>query len=243
MDTDTLLNDFATRSFRDTADLDYISARMSFRAGLIEQFHWQSLQTLEKYLKAILLYNRIKARRVGHSLSKALEKAKQLPFKLELTRSASEFVTHLDTYGRFRYLEASYFVHGAKLLELDRTVWEIRRYCKVLNYEISRTDGSKKQMLPVELEAIDRSKSHAPQQFRILGGALESIIDKRDHPARAPLIWQNGFFGKKKRRSVKARVVFQAKNSPLTLHPEILHEVSKYIYLPKEVVDAYSVRS
>ena len=28
-------------------------------------------------------------------------------------------------------------------------------------------------------------------------------------------------------------------NSPLSLHPEILEEVLKYVYLPKDVVDAY----
>lgn len=223
--------------------MDYISARMSFRVGLIEQFHWQALQALEKYLKAILLYNRIKARKIGHSLSKALEKAEQLPFDLELTQLASEFISHIDAYGRFRYLEASYFIRGPKLVELDRTVWEVRRYCKVLNYELSLEDGSKKQMLPVELDAIECSSSHPPQQFRIQGGGLEKIIDKKDHPARAPLIWQNGFFGKKRRKSVKASVEFQAKNSPLTLHPEILDIVNKYVFLPKEVVDAYSGRS
>lgn len=243
MDTEILLNDFATRSFRDTADMDYISARMSFRASLIEQFHWQALQALEKYFKAILLYNRIKAPKIGHNLSKALNKTKQLPFNLELSQPASEFVDHIDTYGRFRYLEASYFVHGPKLVELDRTVWEVRRYCKVLKYEISLNDGSKKQMLPLELQKIKNSKNHPPQQFRILGGTLEKIIDNKDHPARVPLIWQNGFFGKSRRKTVKARVGFQAKNSPLILHPEILDTVKEYVYLPKEVVDAYSGRS
>jgi HEPN domain-containing protein len=223
--------------------MDYISARMSFRAGLVEQFHWQSLQALEKYFKAILLYNRIKAKKLGHSLSKALNKAKQLPFELELTQPALDFINHIDTYGRFRYFEASYFIHGPKLVELDRTVWEVRRYCKVLKYELTLSDGSKKQMLPLELEAIELSKSLPPQKFRIPGGHLEKIIDKKEHPARPPLIWQNGFFGKRRRKTVKASVGFQAKNSPLTLHPEILDAVKEYVYLPKEVVDAYSDRS
>jgi hypothetical protein len=55
------LNSFATRSFPDIADQDYISARLSYRSNLVPQFHWQSLQALEKYFKAIFLYNRIKA--------------------------------------------------------------------------------------------------------------------------------------------------------------------------------------
>ncbi|MCA1796649.1 MAG: HEPN domain-containing protein [Geobacteraceae bacterium] len=61
MEKRILINDFATRSFRDVADQDYIAARLSYRHGLYPQFHWQSLQALEKYLKAILLYNREQA--------------------------------------------------------------------------------------------------------------------------------------------------------------------------------------
>ena len=191
--------------------MDYISARMSFRATLIEQFHWQALQALEKYFKAILLYNRIKARKMGHSLSRALIKAQQLPFELHLTQPAREFIDHIDSFGRFRYLEASYFIHGPKLVELDRTVWEVRRYCKVLKYQISLPDGCKKQMLPFELASIETSKNRPPQQFRIPGGALEKIIDKQEHPARAPLIWQNGFFGKSRRKTVRASTGFKLK--------------------------------
>jgi len=66
MNIKPLLNDFATRSFRDVADQDYIAARLSYRHGLIPQFHWQALQALEKYIKAILLYNRIKAKDINH---------------------------------------------------------------------------------------------------------------------------------------------------------------------------------
>ena len=44
-----LLNDFATRSFREIADQDYIAARLSYRHGLYPQFHWQSLQAIEKH--------------------------------------------------------------------------------------------------------------------------------------------------------------------------------------------------
>ena len=38
-----LLNSFATQSFRDQADQDYIAARLACRAQLFSQFLWQSL--------------------------------------------------------------------------------------------------------------------------------------------------------------------------------------------------------
>jgi hypothetical protein len=70
--TDVLLNDFAIRSFRDIADGDYIAARMACRARIAVQFLWASQQTIEKYLKCILLLHRIPARKVRHNLGAAL---------------------------------------------------------------------------------------------------------------------------------------------------------------------------
>ena len=71
---DANLNDFAKRSFRDVADQDYIAARMSYRANLREPFLWSSLQALEKYFKAILLFNRESSKGVSHKLDEALKR-------------------------------------------------------------------------------------------------------------------------------------------------------------------------
>ena len=58
MNTEISLINFANRCFRNIADKDYIAARLCYRNGLVPQFHWQALQAIEKYLKAILLINR-----------------------------------------------------------------------------------------------------------------------------------------------------------------------------------------
>ena len=113
---DTHLNSFATRCFRNVADRDYIGARLCYRAGLIAQFHWSSLQAFEKYYKAILLYNRIKAKNVGHNLAKAQKYAEKTPFKIKLSDSTLQLLSHLNNYGPFRYLETSYFLRGPKLI-------------------------------------------------------------------------------------------------------------------------------
>lgn len=239
MDIEPLLNDFATRSFRDVADQDYIAARLSYRHGLIPQFHWQALQAFEKYIKAILLYNRVKAKNINHDLTKALKYTDKLPFELNLSQSTVDLIKHIDNFGRFRYLETSYFTHGPKLVQLDRAVWEIRRYCRVLNYELKLPDGSMKNMLELEIEKIEKSIKQSPHKFRIMGGALEKILDKKENVARPALIWQNGFFTKKTRKSVKSPVHFSGVNAPLSLHPEILDEVLKYIFIPNDVVNAY----
>ena len=48
------VNSFAIRAFRNTADKDYIHARMAYKARLLPQFHWSSLHALEKYAKFLL---------------------------------------------------------------------------------------------------------------------------------------------------------------------------------------------
>jgi HEPN domain-containing protein len=239
MNIDVLVNDFATRSFRDMADEDYVAARMAYRAQLVPQFLWLSLQALEKYLKCILVLNRVPARK-GHNLADCLKALDaRCPFEVGLTDVAREFIEYVDSLGKFRYFETSHFIHGPKLVILDRTVWELRRYARPLKYEINLLDGSKKQMLQLELDAIKQAGRASPHRFRIIGGRLEKIIDSRNHPAREPLLWQNAYYGKRPRKRVRMRVYMSAANSPLTLHPEILDEVLKYVYLPKEVVEAY----
>jgi len=239
MDIEPLLNDFATRSFRDVADQDYIAARLSYRHGLIPQFHWQALQALEKYIKAILLYNRIKAKNINHDLTIALEYTDKLPFKFNLSPSTVELIKHIGNFGKYRYLEISYFTHEPKLVQLDKAVWEIRRYCRVLNYELRLSDGSMKNMLELEIEKIENSANQSPHKFRLMGGVLEKILDKKENIARPALIWQNGFFTKRARKSVKSPAHFSGVNAPLSLHPEILDEVLKYIFIPKDIVNAY----
>ncbi|WP_158549005.1 HEPN domain-containing protein [Alloalcanivorax xenomutans] len=221
------------------ADQDYIAARLSYRHGLYSQFHWQSLQAMEKYLKAILLYNRIKAKEINHDIDKAINYTKKLPFVLKRSPTTDEFIKHLSDFGRFRYLESSYFIEGPKLAELDKAVWEIRRYCKVLNYNLVLPDGQTRNMFCRELRAIDISDQQPRQNFEISGGLLEKILANRDHLSRSALIWRNLFFGKAIRKKVRMRSVFHAVNAPLYLHPEILDEVLEYIFLPKEVERAY----
>jgi hypothetical protein len=128
---------------------------------------------------------------------------------------------------------------GLELARLDRAVWEIRRYCAVLNYTLTLQDGTEKAMLQVELRRVENSEQHPPHYFKLIGGELEKILADKNHPAREALIWQNLYFGSHARKRVKLPRSFHATNSPLSLHPEILEEVLRYVYLPKDVKAAY----
>lgn len=221
---DQLLNEFAIRCFRDIADGDYIAARMACRAQLATQFLWASQQAVEKYLKCILLLNRISATKVHHDLGKALAKIKNSEkIPLELTGRTQDFIERLDTFGQYRYLEVSNIAFGADLVNLDRAAWELRRYCTL-------TPEARLHKL--------RQGTIAPK-VRIEGGCLEKWIDDAYNPAREPLLWQNAFFGKRSRKRVSLRKWWQAHNAPLWLNPEILDEVVKYVFIPPGVQTAY----
>jgi hypothetical protein len=221
---DALVNDFAVRCFRDIGDADYIAARMACRGALVMQFLWASQQAVEKYLKGILLLNRIPAKDVRHDLGKALSRINGSgKLTLDLTQGTREFITMLDECGQYRYFEVSNVAFGADLVTLDRAVWELRRYCTLAKE-------------PPQARLRD---GFAAPQVRIPGGYLEKVIDNKKDLAREPLLWQNGFFGKRARKTVRLKKWFQAHNAPLYLNPHILDEVLKYVYLPRDVAAAY----
>ncbi len=222
--TDQLVNDFAIRSFRDIADGDYIAARLACRAQLAVQYLWASQQAIEKYLKCILLLHRIPANEMRHELDAGLT-AMEISGKviLDLVQPTVEFIEYLDKYGKSRYLEISTVAFGHDLVRLDRAVWELRRFCT---------------LTPEPRQAKLTQGQPAPKVL-LPGGELERIIVNKKDPARESLLWQNGFFGRRIRRTVSLANWIKAPNSPLFLNPQILDEVSKFVYLPKELKNKY----
>lgn len=235
---DLLLNDFAVRSFRNMADGDYIAARMAIRAGLMHQFLWSSQQAIEKYLKGILLFNRIPAK-VGHDIEKAMTLTAQLPFRIERRPQSDKFIKHIAQVGEYRYLDVSTYLHGYALLDLDMAVWDLRRYCQPLRMPGGNPTPGQAAMMAATLKAIQESRNKPPQDFRIMGGHLEAVMAKKEHPSREPLLWQNGLFGTRRRKTVRQRHHLQSENAPLWLHPEMLDELCKFVFIPKPLIAAY----
>lgn len=234
-----LLNDFAIRSFRETADKDYITARMAYRARLIQPFLWSALHCLEKYVKGVLVLNRMNAKDLGHTVLPGIERMKQSgKFEIELSANTVQFIKGLEDYGaKYRYYEVSYDIEPFDIVRLDRAVWELRRYCQSLDYDIVDMNGKTVNLLTHELDRVHRAKAKHEKGTCVMGGVLEKIIKKKDHPAREALIWKNLFFGPSRRKSVKMRPDWEAGNSPFFLHPEIIDEVVKYVYIPKDIAE------
>lgn len=236
---DRYVNAFATQSFRDQADRDYIAARLACRHELFPQFLWASHQAIEKYLKAILLYNRIKATKARHDLALALSLTENLPFKIDLSSRSREFIAHLAKVGEFRYIDIPFHVYGYILIDLDLAVWEIRRYCQVLNVFGKKLPPAEQKLLDSALSDLAGSNSEPRHKFRLQGGLLEKVLDERNHPSRSALLWHNPCFGVRKRASVRAKNHLSGQNSLLYLHPEMLDELVKYVFIPSKLVGGY----
>lgn len=236
---DRFVNAFSTQSFRDQADRDYIAARVACRHELIPQFLWSSHQAIEKYLKAILLYNRVKANQVGHDLVQALLLTQSLPFDIKLSTRSRKFISHLAEVGEVRYIDVPFHVYGHILIDLDLAVWEIRRYCQVLNVSGKQLPLEEQKLLDTAWSDLACSETKPRHKFRLHGGLLEKIVSERRHPSRSALLWQNPCFGVRRRATVKAKSHLNAQHSLLYLYPEMLDELLKYVFIPKKQIAAY----
>jgi hypothetical protein len=180
-----LINDYAQRSLRFTADEDYIAARMSYKVGLIEPFLWSGLHSIEKYLKALLVFNKRPAKGFKHDIVKLLNAVKGIGgLDLRLPAKTESFINYINEFGENRYFEGAACLEECALDSLDEIVWYIRRYC----YDRSAYEGYNLR----EIEPSDLEKN--PKKYRLPEGLLEKII-KEKPIAYSFLVWDNFFYG------------------------------------------------
>ena len=232
-----LINDYANRSFRDIADKDYIAARISHRYGLDHQFLWFALQAIEKYLKAILLYNGRSTKNIGHSILKAYEEALKIPdITFNFPAAIRDFIKYLENEGKNRYFEYPYATFGKELLLLDNAVWYIRRYCYYLRSTIRKLDGTVVDLFPYEIKKIQRAYTlKHPNKYSIFGGFLEKVL-KNKSSLRDQLVWKNFYYGTYKKNKIKKYTLRSGSGNPTHyLHPEIFPDLEKLVKFSKPV--------
>lgn len=235
------INDFANRSFRDYADQDYIMARVAYRKEFDQQFRWCSLQALEKYLKAILLYNRASAKGIGHDLVEAVKRVKRID-DLDFTFPSSDlesFIEYISTYGADRYLSHPTHLKDDALLTLDKTVWYIRRYCYFMRQVIEK-GGDR-----ISLFEENKKKATNPyyetnrHKYKIFNGYLEKVIEKR-LPSYDDLVWKNFFYGRVKKHKIKNfKFRMSSQNPTHSLYPEIFDTLNHLVDFPKAIKNEY----
>ncbi len=197
-------NAFIAGSFRDTADLDYLAARLLHRRNLTGQFLWMSYQSIEKYLKAILLYADKSTIKLGHNVVKALAEVRKIDkLGFNVTQRAEEFITYLNTYGGDRYFSSLRVASGDELFDLDQTVWEVRRFCD--DFFFPHNEACLRKHDQARLLYVQGTKIYeAKAKFRLTPkGCLEIILDEKKQPAlRAELVWKNFCFGGRNRKRI-----------------------------------------
>ncbi len=230
---DRHINSYAIRCFRDTADKDYIHARLAYKYGLIAQFRWSSLHCLEKYAKCILLLNRIDGKKIKHNISKAINKINESEKKLDikLSNSSKEFIELLEKHADDRYLDYSWSSYDQGLVDLDFAVWELRRYCKVFSYTMYGKDFTDTNL--ARIKNINRASSQGQQ---IIEGWLEKVLRNKNHISRDALVWNNLYFSLSRRNKITCNQIIERQNAPIDLHPEIEDELLKYIYFKNKKV-------
>lgn len=185
---------FATRVFRDVADIDYISARTLYRNDCLEQFLVFAQQTIEKYLKAVLLYNNVKNMKSTHDLNKLLKKCEGIDH-FNIFSSTKKFIDIINGFDDLRYaiyIFGAYSAERSYLIDLDHAVMDIRKYCT------SDIDMSKKFSRMKKENLINMTRRGV-----LISGKLEKIKKdkKKFKNMRANLIWKNLYFSRVKKNT------------------------------------------
>lgn len=241
-----LVTDFINRSFREVADKDYISARISHRYGLSQQFLWFSQQALEKYLKAILLYNGKSTKSLNHNVMMAfleMRKIADIPFRIP--KDIETFVKYIDDYGFSRYFEYPYYLIGHECLQLDKAVWNIRRYCYQMRTFLKKEDGTVIDMFPYEIDRANHPYYDSkPNKYSLFGGYLESIMRDKRSTLRKQLVWKNFYYGSYSKNIVKNYSKQSSSANPTHyLHPEVFFELDKLVRFSKPVRNYFTSMS
>ncbi|MEO8360952.1 MAG: HEPN domain-containing protein [Vicinamibacteria bacterium] len=214
---------FVHRSFRDMADMDYIGARVLYRSGLLPPFLNAANQAIEKYLKAILLYNDRSAKGLGHDLEKALARiGDAADLQLDLPEDVQSFIKRLNGEGGNRYFEFPMRVMGDELLHLDRAVWHLRRHA---DWHPPSELLGRKRFSPVRQEHVHK--------FRLWGGYLERVL-KKGSEQRKDLVWKNFYYGARKKRWIKLERRMEFANPAHSLDPWIFPLLSKVVDFSKD---------
>lgn len=248
MELQIVLNTFASDVFRKQADYDYISARANYRMQLRQQFLWSAQQCIEKYLKAILLFNGVSAksyipsgsakeRDFGHNLEALVNEVTKISiFQIEIEDKDMQFISYLENQGTNRYLSISAYNSSDVIHRLDNLVWHIRRYCQFIP---NRGFGFS-EVIPGMQDAVIRSIANAskvktPHLFKLCSGELEKIIERSPKdPARKALVWANLWYGSKRRLHVTYTSFSSSEVSPYDREWTGVdwNEIQKYIKLP-----------
>ncbi|MFA6474715.1 MAG: HEPN domain-containing protein [Patescibacteria group bacterium] len=222
--------------FRSYADRDYIAARTLFRNQCLDQFLTLAHQSIEKYLKSILLYNGVKVPRNAtgnqwHELEYLYNLCKSNIPSFNIYKECLDLVKNLSVYNFVRYPDFPFYAKRSWLLVLDELVWQLRFFScsdtQRINHFIKKIGWKK-----LEENTANNSANY------FTNGYLEGILkDKssKHHIERGNLVWKNLYFGKVKKKSIMFKQGFWSKNNHLFAcskeeQKNVYNAVKDYLY-------------
>lgn len=189
--------DVIRRNFLATADATYITARWQFFNKLDFEFLWNATHALEKYFKAALLLNNIKANDLSHDIEKAFYRTQEnlgadlLPnkFPTVLTERIAHITSgdrpeQLGYDGPETYVKSLNWQGGAeaRYAMSSHRIWTTDLYCFDLTAFLIRRLIENLQ-LPGNIEQLRTNPEASPSRY----GLLENIYATDDHPLRPTL--------------------------------------------------------
>jgi HEPN domain-containing protein len=225
--------------FLNIADCDYISARSNYFIGLYDQFLWSALQSVEKYLKSILLYFDKDTRELGHDLNNAIRDIESIQnIKWDFTHKQKEFLEYLTKYGSDRYFSSPRTLIGNELFQLDEIVWNTRKFCFDIPAMRQTNESELNEYL---IKIISNEFKQKSNQFRLrIPGHLEIILNSdRFIKQRKILIWKNLYYGRNKKHRFQYKRIMMRKNPIHFIFPDIYPWVRDHVRLPKNIRDLF----
>lgn len=188
-----------------TADENYITARWCSIQRLHTDFAWSGVHALEKYIKAVLLYNGQPATKHGHDIVMLYESIKPLangllpstlakPARLRIShwfeRTPEGFLKHLYGNGNAdnRYLIYGHDTRDEDIHMLDSMVFTIRRLiCRLDEPFFNPGAIPPKSPIPTYRELLSKDPRYQPNQFMPLDDRIRSKKDEASHHAALTL--------------------------------------------------------
>lgn len=230
----------AHKFFVGPADQNYFLARFSRVYGMNEEFWWQSMQAIEKLLKAGLILNGVPVKEgYGHNLEKLWKKHKET-FKNHAVKTLlkpekqsncywhggaiDHFILRINQMGQpdCRYGLVSYHYNENDLYVLDQLVFELRRRTIGLDWIVGKDweDEAIQEFYGKTYgDVIEQHPSYQIRGMKIPKGPFEPVgADVED----ILYSWNYAFS-----RSDE----YLRKGAPLTVAPKIGSFGNSYLYL------------
>lgn len=241
------LDGFAFRSFREIADRDYIAARICYHNVLPFQFNWAAQQALEKYFKAILLFNRIPSikdhetkfgRDVGHNLMSSYNLILENPhIGLKLKKNQLKSLEFFNEHGINRYFNKNLNNYEIGVQELDELVSVIRPLCRAIwSYSLPENLAEEFASPGIVTYSTATSKYLRVGRRNVaypLDGYLERVLGRLDV---SEVHWEaltknNLFFGEREDHDIENSKFLSWAIPTNELHPECIEELKKLVKL------------